>query len=124
MIEVIIVTAVIVLLAAIAIPGILRSRMVANEALAKATLRSISNAVEMYMITNSAYPSSEADLIEPNASPPYLSRSYDNQTIKGYSYSYDFTSGYVVSAAPQPCGRSGTQNFTLSQGVINETACE
>jgi prepilin-type N-terminal cleavage/methylation domain-containing protein len=124
LIEVIIVTAVIALLAAIAIPGLLRARMAANEALAKATLRSISSAVEMYMATNSGYPSSEADLIAPNASPPYLFRAYDNQTIKGYSYSYDFTSGYAVNAAPQTCGRSGSQVFSLSSGVINETACE
>ena len=124
LIEVIIVTAVIVLLAAIAIPGLLRSRSTANEAVAKATLHSICNAVEMYMVTNTVYPSAESDLIAPNASPPYLARAYDNQTIRGYNYTYDFSDGYAVTATPKVCGKTGRKIFSLSSGTINETDCE
>ena len=124
LIEITIVVAVIALISAIAIPALLRARMVANDAIAKATLRSIDNAIGMYMIINSSYPASEADLVAPNASPPYLNRAYNNQTIRGFTYNYDFSSGYSVTATPQDCNKTGTKIFTLTQTVITESNCE
>ncbi|MBP6342844.1 MAG: prepilin-type N-terminal cleavage/methylation domain-containing protein, partial [Candidatus Omnitrophica bacterium] len=52
LVEIMIVVAIIALLAAIAIPNLLRAKMSANDALAKATLRSLSTASESYATSN------------------------------------------------------------------------
>lgn len=124
LIEVMVVSGIISLMAAIAIPVTIKARMVANESTAKATLRSIANALEMYMAANSNYPSAETDLLSPSANPPYLNQGYDGQAIRGYQYTYQFDSnGYKVVATPENCGATGTKNFTLEQNTISEADC-
>ena len=51
LIELLIVVAIILIIAAIAIPGLIRSRVAANEASAVATLRTINTAQTTYSIT-------------------------------------------------------------------------
>src|ERR1022692_806341 len=58
LIELLIVVAIILIIAAIAIPNLLRSKMAANEASALANLRVLNNAEVIYAITyNSGYTS-------------------------------------------------------------------
>ena len=123
LIEVTVVGAIIASLTALVVPGILRSRTVANESLAKGTLRTISNGIEMYLSATSSYPTVEADLLAPAANPPYLAQAYDGQTLRGYKYEYDFTNGYTVTATPEACGRTGSKVFTLTNNTITEAAC-
>jgi len=52
LVEIMIVVAIIALLAAIAIPNLLRARMTSNDSLAKATLRAMSTAAESYGTAN------------------------------------------------------------------------
>lgn len=123
LVEVIVTIGIIMLLAAITIPNVLKTRTVANEAAAKAALHTIGNAIEMYMAINSNYPSSEAEMLSPNSNPPYLNQAFDGQSTNGYQYVYQFNGGYTVTATPDACGTTGTKIFTLSQNKITEAAC-
>lgn len=125
LIEIIIVVSIISLIAAIAIPNLLRARITANESVAKTTLNSIGKALEMYYSLNSSYPNAEAALLSPNSNPPYLFTSYDGQTVSGYQYAYQLGgANYRVVASPQNCGVTGNKVFTLQQNnVISEAQC-
>jgi len=118
LVEVMVVVAIISLLASIAIPNLLRARISANDAVAKATLRAISSAAEMYATTNSGnYPGDIASMT--NVTPPYLNKNYCSQTISGYTYTCAFgTSAYSVTATPSAIRTSGTTTFTITTGGI------
>jgi prepilin-type N-terminal cleavage/methylation domain-containing protein len=63
LVELLIVIAIILILAALAIPGLLHSRMAANEAVAVATLRSLTTASLLYNTTyRNGYPPTLASL--------------------------------------------------------------
>src|ERR1700749_3853710 len=102
LVEIMIVVAIIALLAAIAIPNLLRAKMTSNDALAKATLRAMSTAAESYGTANNGnYPATETALT--NATPPYLNTAYcANSPIAGYTYDCTgmSTSGYTIKATP------------------------
>ena len=70
LVEIMIVVAIIALLAAIAIPNLLRAKITANDANAKATLKTLSTASEAFSAVNGAYPTSATVLT--GATPPYL----------------------------------------------------
>jgi len=113
------------LLAAIAIPNFLRARLVANEASAKATVRTISTAIESYSSANNGqYPMSEHALVDGNL--PYLSKSYDNQVINGYRYLLELNdNSYRVVAKPETCGTTGTKVIAVETGgVMQEKECK
>src|ERR1700719_782157 len=86
LVEIMIVVAIIALLAAIAIPNLLRARMTSNDALAKATLRAMSTAAESYSSANNGnYPANEAALT--GATPPYINVGYcATSPVAGYTY--------------------------------------
>jgi type IV pilus assembly protein PilA len=120
LVEIMIVVAIIALLAAIAIPNLLRARMTSNDALAKATLRAISTAAESYGTANNGlYPVTEAVLT--GATPPYLNTSYcANSPLAGYNY--DCTGmnsvGYSVTATPVTYNSSGSTQYTITTGGV------
>ena len=117
LVEIMIVVAIIALLAAIAIPNLLRAKIAANESLAKATLRTESTASETYQTANDGlYLSSEDDLY--NANPKYLNTTYCGATVSGYTFNCDFdTDHYTVTAVPGSAS-SGTSTFTMTTGGI------
>lgn len=122
--EIMIVVAIIALLAAIAIPNLLRARLTANESAAQATLRTISTACETFAAANNgAYPADEAALT--GVTPRYLNRAYNGLTVQGYGYAITFGgTGYTAVATPATCGTSGTKTFTITTGgVLTEAAC-
>jgi type II secretory pathway pseudopilin PulG len=109
---------VIALIAAIAIPNLLRARITSNDALAKATLRALSSASESYATANGGhYPASIETLT--SANPPYLINRYCDQSKVGYSYSCQFTdSGYQFTATPVEVGTTGTTTETITTGGV------
>ena len=121
LVEIMIVVAIIALLAAIAIPNLLRSRITANESAAQATLRSISTALETYAAANDGeYAAAEGDLT--GATPPYLNKSYCAQTESGYTYACTLaTTSYTITARPQNCTTSGTKSFQMTTGGVLST---
>ena len=117
LIEIMISVAIIALLASIAIPGILRAKMVSNEALARSSLKALSTASESYALTSGSYPQDIASLT--NVTPPYINGSYCSTTISGYEYSCSFSSsGYSLRASPVVLGQTGAVAFGIDTGGV------
>lgn len=120
LVEIMIVVAIIALLAAIAIPNLLRARVNANDASAQATLRTIATACESFSAANNGdYPASIAtDLV--GANPPYINEDYTAATYQGYDFAcgtLDAT-GYSCTATPAACHTTGTQVYTITTGAV------
>ena len=118
LVEIMIVIAIIALLAAIAIPNLLRAKISANDTMAKTTVRTLSTATETYGTTNNGnYPVDETSLT--NATPKYLNTSYCGTTVAGFTYVCTMSNvGYTFVAIPVSVGTSGTTTYTISTGGI------
>ncbi len=119
LVEIMIVVAIIALLAAIAIPNLLGARRTANEAAARANLRSIATEAETFAAQNNGtYPDAEGDL---SASVQALC----GATVGGYTYTCTLAAGsYTLTADAATCGQTGTRDFTVTTGaVLSDAAC-
>ena len=126
LVEIMIVVAIISLLAAIAIPNLLRARHNANEAAGIAALRTISTACESYRSaqTPTTYPANMAALVA--VAPVYidttLAAAVSTATAKqGYFFTYARTNAnqYTCLATPGVSGTTGTRIFFVDEsGVI------
>jgi type IV pilus assembly protein PilA len=120
LVEIMIVVAIIALLAAIAIPNLLRAKMTSNDALAKATLRAMSTAAESYGAANNGnFPGNESSLT--GANPPFLNTPYcANSPLAGYTYNCSGMSstGYTITATPVLVGSTGTSTETITTGGV------
>ncbi|MBU4346544.1 MAG: prepilin-type N-terminal cleavage/methylation domain-containing protein [Candidatus Omnitrophica bacterium] len=125
LVEIMIVVAIIALLAAIAIPNLLRARVTANEAAAQATLRTISTGAETYASSsNGSYPVG-ADLTwATGASPKYLNEDYTGAARQGYTFTFVGTvAGYTATAIPVTLNTTGTKSFSAcTGGILKELA--
>ena len=122
LVEIMIVVAIIALLATIAIPSLLTARRTANEAAAKATVRSLSTAAETFSTANSgAYPISVAELTGFIASAAnYCADAVGGATaVQGYNYSCTMAiGGYTFQAAPVTVGTTGNITYTATTGGV------
>ena len=130
LIELLIVVAIILIIAAIAIPNLLRSRMAANEASAVGSLRTINTACVTYSTTypNVGYPGSLAAMgpaaSATSASADLMDSVLSAGTKSGYTFTFAAGSGtpstgYSVTADPISRGTSGQRGFYTDQsGVI------
>jgi len=121
LVEIMIVVAIIALLAAIAIPNLLRARHNANEAAAIGSVRTISTACESFRAaqTPPAYPVNLAALGA--AIPPYIDNTLATGTKQGYTFVYarPNVNQYTCTASPQQVGVTGTRIFFVNEtGVI------
>lgn len=125
LVEIMIVVAIIALLAAIAIPNLLRMRVNANETNAQATLRTISTASESYAAANDGnYPTAISVLT--GASPKYLNEDYTAAARQGYVFACGTMSAtaYSCTGTPSGCGTTGTRTYTITTGgVLTNAAC-
>jgi type IV pilus assembly protein PilA len=129
LIELLIVVAIILIIAAIAIPNLLRSKMAANEASAVATMRTINTSAVAYSTTYGAYPTNLSNL-GPAASASSTAADLvdsvlgkDPATKSGYTFVWAGTgtpvSAYSLTAKPVTQGTSGQRGFYTDQsGVI------
>jgi type IV pilus assembly protein PilA len=129
LIELLIVVAIILIIAAIAIPNLLRSKMAANEASAVTTLRTLNTSAVAYSTTYGAYPTNLANL-GPASTPSSTSADLvdsvlgqDPATKSGYTFVWVGTgtpiSSYTLTATPVTQGTSGQRGFFTNQsGVI------
>ena len=119
LVEIMIVVAIIALLAAIAIPNLLRAKISANDALAQSTLRTLSTASETYFTANDGvYPATMTAMVT-GSTPPYVATNYCNTTQAGFAYTCTMTTGgYTYTATPATLGTTGTTTFTMSTGGI------
>ncbi|MFH1782491.1 MAG: type II secretion system protein [Candidatus Omnitrophota bacterium] len=125
LVEIMIVVAIISLLAAIAIPNLLRARHNANESAAIGALRTISTACESYRAaqTPPAYPAGFAQLLNPPlGGPAYIDTQLAGGAKNGYTFTLvpnALTGGFLATATPTNPGTSGTRIFTVTEtGVI------
>lgn len=119
LVEIMIVVAIIALLAAIAIPNLLRARLNANESAAIGAMRTIVTAAISYRSINPTYP---ADLARLGAvTPPFI----DSVLAAGGKQGYNFVltpvtpHTFTITATPQAFGTSGNRSFFADEsGVV------
>jgi type IV pilus assembly protein PilA len=126
LIELLIVVAIILVIAAIAIPNLLKSRMAANEASAVGSLRSVNTAEVTYNTTYNNYACTLAALGPPSGGGPPSSAAaeiIDATLASGSKSGYTFTAGtcnvsatgittsYQWLADPTAQGTSGSRHF-------------
>lgn len=135
LIELLIVVAIILIIAAVAIPNLLRSRMSANEAAAVSTLRNINNSQAAYIAIyggNTGYadtliklgPGATCDLTHACLIDNVLSCASQPCIKSGYSYflasSFSATpfSDYVSTATPVRFGTTGQSNYCGTDDAV------
>ena len=134
LIELLIVVAIILIIAAIAIPNLLRAKMASNEGSAVASVRMLNTASVAYSTSYGTYPTSLASLgpiasggSASSALADLIDSVLSSGVKSGYSFSYSpgiaDTNGnyesYVVTAKPTVPGISGQRYFYTDQtGVI------
>jgi type IV pilus assembly protein PilA len=142
LIELLIVVAIILIIAAIAIPNLIRSRMAANEASAVASIRTV-NTAEVVFSTTYALPglfsAALADLGDGAgtcanpATPPTATNAclIDNALAtataapgkSGYVFTYTNPVGrYTISAAPLTPNSTGVRGFFSDQSLVIRAA--
>jgi competence protein ComGC len=115
---------IVLLLALISLPGLLRARSVANESSAAKQVKVLSRALEVYALEhNGRYPANEEELLSDGSS--YEGQPCDGKTYFGYAYSLSLSpDGYSVVAAPVACGSSGDTVYRVTRGgVLKEEPC-
>ena len=136
LVEIMIVVAIIALLAAIAIPNVLRGRTTANESAAVGNLRALISSLEMYRSVNNIYPVTAnwmTDMYntpDRDFGPPSFAHVMDNTNCpagaassctQGFRYNYVSGAGttYSIVAAPSLTGNTGTRSFVVNDsGVV------
>ena len=132
LIELLIVVAIILIIAAIAIPNLLRARIAANEASAASSLRTINTACVTYSSTYNSYPTALSYLGPSNGATPtstdadllddVLAPAGGGSTSTKSGYTFSFTGAqytYTVTASPVSLNQTGVRYFyTDPSGVI------
>jgi len=88
LVEIMVVIAVVIILITLALPNILRSRIVANEGAALANMKVVNDACQAYHVNNQAYPDSLLSLAEPISNPPYIDSTLASGNKQGYQFTY------------------------------------
>jgi prepilin-type N-terminal cleavage/methylation domain-containing protein len=126
LIELLIVVAIILIIAAIAIPNLLRSKIAANESSAVGSLRSLNTASVSYNTSYGNFPPALASL-GPSTSPTSTTADLiDSALVTGQKSGYQFTytsptpyQQYSITASPITPGVTGQRYFFTDQsGVI------
>jgi prepilin-type N-terminal cleavage/methylation domain-containing protein len=130
LIELLIVVAIILIIASISIPNLLRSKMTANEASAVSSLRTLNIACATYSTGYSGYPSSlsalggEGTAASPTSTSAELIDNLLQTGIKsGYAFSFSAGSAdsagcidtYAITASPISPGVTGLRYFYTDQ---------
>jgi prepilin-type N-terminal cleavage/methylation domain-containing protein len=138
LIELLIVVAIILIIASIAIPNLLRSKMSANEAAAVSVLRNVHNSQAVYVVeyTSSVGYANTLIKLGPGTPCSKAAACLSDQLIgcaaepclkSGYLFYMNSTSGaepfgdYTASATPAAWNSTGTNNFCSTEdGVIRK----
>lgn len=133
LIELLIVVAIILIIAAIAVPNLLKSKMAANEASAAASLRSLATANVTYSTTYGIGYAPSLVSLGPSATPTSAAADLidsvlgaaDPSTKSGYTFTYikgtgagtpaDPVNTYSVAATPTTADTTGHSTFCVDQ---------
>lgn len=132
LIELLIVVAIILIIAAIAIPNLLRARIAANEASAVSSLRTMNTACITYNTSYGQYPTALTNLapVTSGSTPSSTSADLLDATLtaapfqkSGYTFTFPATGGgttYTINADPITANQTGVRQFYTDQtGVIH-----
>lgn len=124
LVEIMIVVAIIILLAAIAIPNLLRARLNANESAAVGALKTIVSGAISYRSVNSAYPIALSNLS--SATPEYIDDVLGGGNKSGYTFALTgSTNTFTTTARPQTYQTTGVRSFFADEsGVIRATTAD
>ena len=114
LLELLIVVAIILIIATIAIPSLLRSRQAANESAAVAQVRTITTAEVTYLSSSGGSYGTVAQLVSSG-----LLDSGFNATKSGYNYSIT-TNGtdYTINASPTSTNNGRYGYYSVPDGVV------
>lgn len=105
---------VIIFLSILLIQSAFQTKTAANDVMAQAILRKISDVLEKYKKQNDAYPPSVHDLVLEE--PPYLLKTYFEGVHHGFKFHYESSDdAYEIIAIPVS-PRSGRKTFTITTG--------
>jgi type IV pilus assembly protein PilA len=124
------------IIAAIAIPNLLRSRIAANEAAAVSSLRTLNSALVMYNSTYGTLPSELKNLEPPASGSPnkdaadLVAADLASGTKYGYVFHYEASSSngtstldvYRITAEPQMPNQTGMRYFYTDQSGVTRFA--
>ena len=133
LIELLIVVAIILIIAAIAIPNLIRSKMAANEASAVASLRTYNTSIVAYSTTYQTDPAGNLSDLGPASTPSSTAADLVDQLLgtatpvkSGYSFTYSpgtptstgVITTYTILADPSNSSTGQRHFFTDQSGVI------
>jgi prepilin-type N-terminal cleavage/methylation domain-containing protein len=126
LVEIMIVVAIIALLAAIAIPNVLRGRTTANETAAIGNLRALVSSLEMYRSIYQNYPSAWRANMYTNVNPAFGPPSFNltdaqltNPGVQGFNYIYAGTNTTYDFRALPISPATGSRSFLANEmGLI------
>jgi len=124
LVEIMIVVAIIALLAAIAIPNLLRARLQTNESGAQAALKTIATAEVTFRTANATY-ATLAELGAPAAGPAYIDAVLAAGTKNGYTFATSDIAGetFAATAVPVTANVTGVRSFCVTEdGVVRVQA--
>jgi type IV pilus assembly protein PilA len=125
LIELLIVVAIILILAAIAIPNLLRSKIAANQASAVASLRTLNTSVTLFNNNYLVYPSALTDMA-PSSTPSSTAADLIDSilaagTKSGYSFVWSgggASGTYSITAQPVSLNTTGTIYYYTNQSLV------
>lgn len=123
LVEIMIVVAIIALLAAIAIPNLLRARLQANESASQAALKTIATAEVTYRSANATY-ATLAQLNPAPPAPPYIDPVLAGGQKNGYIFAITDVGAltpdtFHASAVPVNANVTGVRSFCITEdGVV------
>ncbi|MGA7792689.1 MAG: prepilin-type N-terminal cleavage/methylation domain-containing protein, partial [Candidatus Acidiferrales bacterium] len=136
LIELLIVVAIILIIAAIAIPNLLRSKMAANEASAVASLRTYNTSIVAYQTTYASDPTTNLSELGPSTTPSSTAADLVDNLLgiaapikSGYAFTYTpgaaasngSVSTYSIISNPTTQNVTGQRTFYTDQsGVIRQ----
>jgi len=135
LVEIMIVVAIIALLAAIAIPNLLRARLNTNESATIEALKTISSAATSWASVNNAnFPALLADMTPTGMAaagvlgPPFLDDTFNPVPCVRNGYTIAYTSvdgngdgimdGFFATATPLSAGMTGSRDFYVDDGGV------
>ena len=135
LIELLIVVAIILIIAAIAIPNLIRSKMAANEASAVASLRTYNTSIVAFATTYQTDPGTDLSQLGPASTPSSTAADLVDNLLgsatpvkSGYSFAYTpgtavggVVTTYTIVATPSNTSTGQRKFFTDQSGVIRAT---
>ncbi|MDD4183377.1 MAG: type II secretion system protein [Candidatus Omnitrophica bacterium] len=118
LVEIMIAISILLVLAILTVPNVLRARVNSNEVSTVSNLTSIGKAIQQYYMTNDyKYPKSIEDLVTPNSTPPYIDKDFINNVKSGYVYTYEYQDddNFRLLASPKTPGKTGVRYFYLDE---------